>query len=48
MQHTYIGGKRREDFSDLEELFRGVEVFMGYVPNAHLTMAEKPELIMAF
>ena len=48
MQHTYIGGKRREDFSDLEELFRGVEVFMGYVPNAHLTMAEKPELLMAF
>ena len=48
MQHTYIGGKKREDFSDLEELFRGVEVFMGYVPNAHLTMAEKPELLMAF
>ena len=21
---------------------------MGYVPNAHLTMAEKPELLMAF
>ena len=48
MQKTYIGGKKREDFSDLEELFKGVEEFMGYVPNAHLTMAEKPELLMAF
>ena len=48
MQQTYIGGKKREDFSDLEELFKGVEEFMGYVPNAHLTMAEKPELLMAF
>ena len=48
MQQTYIGGKKREDFSDLEELFKGVEAFMGYVPNAHLTMAEKPELLMAF
>ena len=48
MQQAYIGGKRREDFSELEELFKGVEVFMGYVPNAHLTMAEKPELLMAF
>jgi len=48
MQQTYIGGKKREDFTDLDELFRGVEAFMGYVPNAHLTMAEKPELLMAF
>ena len=48
MKQTYIGGRRREDFSELEELFKGVEAFMGYVPNAHLTMAEKPELLMAF
>ena len=48
MQQTYIGGKKREDFADFEELFKGVEAFMGYVPNAHLTMAEKPELLMAF
>ena len=39
MQQTYIGGKKREDFSDLEELFKGVEAFMGYVPNAHLTLS---------
>ena len=48
MQQTYIGGKKREEFGDLEELFKQVEVFMGYVPNAHLTMAEKPELLLAF
>ena len=48
MQQTYIGGKKREDFADFEELFKGVEAFMGYVPNAHLTMAEKPELLKAF
>ena len=48
MPQTYIGGKKREDFADLEELFKGVEAFMGYVPNAHLTMAEKPELLLAF
>ena len=48
MKQTYMGGKKREDFADFEELFKGVETFMGYVPNAHLTMAEKPELLMAF
>ena len=48
MQQTYLGGKKREDFADFEELFKGVEAFMGYVPNAHLTMAEKPELLKAF
>ena len=31
-----------------KELFKGVESFMGYLPNAHLTMAEKPELLIAF
>ena len=48
MQQTYIGGKKREDFTDLEDLFKGVEEFMGYVPNAHLTMAEKPKLYWLF
>ena len=48
MQQTFIGGKKREDYSDFEELFKGVEAFMGYLPNAHLTMAEKPELLLAF
>ena len=35
-------------FADFEELFKGVDAFIGYVPNAHLTMSEKPELIKAF
>ena len=48
MQQTHIGGNKREDFADFEELFKGVESFMGYLPNAHLTMAEKPELLIAF
>ena len=48
MHQTYIGGKKREEFIHFEELFKGVEAFMGYVPNAHLTMAEKPELLVAF
>ena len=48
MKQTFIGGKKREDFSEFEELFQRVESFMGYVPNAHLTMAEKPELLLAF
>jgi len=48
MEHNYIGGKTRENFKEFEELFNGVEVFMGYVPNAHLAMAERPELLIAF
>ncbi len=48
MEHNYIGGKTRENFKEFEELFNGVEVFMGYVPNAHLAMAERPELLTAF
>ena len=48
MQHNYIGGKKREHFKEFEELFNGVEAFMGYVPNAHLAMAERPELLIAF
>ena len=48
MEHNYIGGKTRDSFNEFEELFKGVEAFMGYVPNAHLAMAERPELLMAF
>ena len=48
MEHNYIGGKTRENFKEFEELFNGVEFFMGYVPNAHLAMAERPELLIAF
>ncbi len=48
MKQTFIGGQQRKEFSELEEQFKKVESFMGYVPNAHLTMAEKPELLMAF
>ena len=48
MEHNYIGGKTRDNFNEFEELFKGVEAFMGYVPNAHLAMAERPELLIAF
>ncbi len=48
MEHNYIGGRTRENFKEFEELFNGVEAFMGYVPNAHLAMAERPELLTAF
>ncbi len=48
MEHNYIGGRARENFKEFEELFNGVEAFMGYVPNAHLAMAERPELLIAF
>ena len=48
MEHNYIGGKTRQHFEEFEELFNGVEAFMGYVPNAHLAMAERPELLTAF
>ena len=45
---THIGGGKREHFSELQEIFNGVEASMGYLPNAYLTMAEKPELLTAF
>jgi len=45
---THIGGSKREHFSELQEIFNGVEASMGYLPNAYLTMAEKPELLKAF
>jgi uncharacterized peroxidase-related enzyme len=46
--NSFIGESKRESFKDFENLFQGVESFMGYLPNAHLAMAERPELLMAF
>ena len=45
---TYIGQSSREQFEELFEIFDGVENFMGYLPNAYLSMAENPELLKAF
>ena len=45
---TFNGESSREDFVDFEELFNGVESFMGYLPNAYLSMAEQPALLSAF
>ena len=46
--NSFIGESKRESYKDFENLFQGVESFMGYLPNAHLAMAERPELLMAF
>ena len=48
IQTTFIGDTDRESFEEFEELFKMVESFMGYLPNAHLTMSERPELLKAF
>ena len=45
---TFNGESSREDFMDFEELFNEVESFMGYLPNAYLSMAEQPALLSAF
>ena len=45
---TYIGKNPRDKASEFEDLFKFVESFMGYLPNAHLTMSERPELLKAF
>ena len=45
---TYLGGEKREHFKELQDIFSAVESSMGYLPNAYLTMAEKPELLKAF
>ena len=45
---TYIGDAYREDLKEFEELFKIVESFMGYLPNAHLIMSERPELLKSF
>ena len=45
---TFNGESSRQDFMEFEELFNGVESFMGYLPNAYLSMAEQPALLSAF
>ena len=45
---TFNGESSRQDFVEFEELFNGVESFMGYLPNAYLSMAEQPALLSAF
>ena len=44
---TFIGEDKRESFKEFDQLFDGIEAFMGYLPNAHLTMAEKPALLLS-
>ena len=46
--NSFIGESKRESYKDFDNLFQGVESFMGYLPNAHLAMAERPELLIAF
>ena len=46
--NSFIRESKRESYKDFENLFQGVESFMGYLPNAHLAMAERPELLIAF
>ena len=45
---TYIGESSRELFPESQDIFNAVEASMGYLPNAYITMAEKPELLKAF
>ena len=48
MNHNHIGGELREMFPEFEELFKAVEGSMGYLPNAYLGMAKRPELLKSF
>ena len=48
MGKTFIGKTKREEYNEFEEIYKGVEAFMGYLPNAHLTMSESPGLLLAF
>ena len=41
--NSFIGESKRESYKDFEKLFQGVESFMGYMPNEHLSMAERQE-----
>ena len=45
---SFLGESNRHQFEQFDNLFNGVESFMGYLPNAHLLMAERPELLMNF
>ena len=44
MTYSHIGGGTRESFKDLEDDFKRIESFMGYLPNSHLSMAKNPNL----
>ena len=48
MTYSHIGGEPRESFKDLEETFKVIESFMGYLPNSHLSMAKNPNLNHGF
>lgn len=39
---------RREDLSELEELFRLYDETLGFVPNSLFTMARRPSILRAF
>ena len=44
MTYSHIGGDSRKSFNDLEEEFKSIESFMGYLPNSHVSMAKNPKL----
>ena len=48
MTYSHIGGGPRESFKDLEDDFKMIESFMGYLPNSHLSMAKNPNLNNGF
>ena len=48
MTYSHIGGGTRESFKDLEDDFKRIESFMGYLPNSHLSMAKNPNLSNGF
>ena len=48
MTYSHIGGGPRESFKDLEDDFKMIESFMGYLPNSHLSMAKNPTLNKGF
>ena len=45
---SFLGESDKDSFQSFTDLFEGVEAFMGYLPNAHILMAERPELLEAF
>tara|TARA_Y100000590_G_scaffold90669_2_gene102288 strand:+ start:10976 stop:11557 length:582 start_codon:yes stop_codon:yes gene_type:complete len=48
MTYSYLGGEPRESFKNLEDKFKSIESFMGYLPNSHLSMARNPKLHDSF
>ena len=45
---SFLGASDRQQFNQFGTLFENVEAFMGYLPNAHILMAERPDLLTAF